>query len=66
MGFRRPGEVVSYDGRMRLRDDSPAPEGYDTWQPKMGWGGKVMVWIILSMIAGGTVLMFLDGFGQWL
>ena len=42
---------------MKLRDDDPAPEGYDTWRPKMGRGGKVMAWAILAGIALGSALM---------
>ena len=51
---------------MRLReDDPPAPAGYDTWQPRMGRGGKFVVWLILAMILVGSALMFVEGFGRW-
>ena len=51
---------------MKLRDDDPAPEGYDTWQPRMGRGGKLVAWTVLVMIGLGTALMIWQGVGQWL
>lgn len=39
------------------------PAGYETWRPRMGPGGRFLVWLILAMIAVGTVLMALSAFG---
>lgn len=50
---------------MRLREETPPPEGYETWQPRMGRGGKLIAWVILVMILLGTALMFWQGFSRW-
>ena len=34
-----------------------APEGYDTWRPRMGRGGRLLAWLILFMIGVGSALM---------
>jgi TRAP-type mannitol/chloroaromatic compound transport system permease small subunit len=39
----------------------PPPEGYEQWQPKMGRGGKLLVYVILAFIALGTALMAWQG-----
>lgn len=48
------------------RDEEPLPPGYESWQPRMGRGGKIMTWIILAFIAAGTALMAWQGFSRWL
>jgi len=50
---------------MKLRDDSPPPEGYETWEPRMGRGGKFLAWVILATILLGSVLMLWIGVRQW-
>lgn len=50
---------------MKLRDEQPAPEGCDTWQPRMGRGGKVIALVVLAMIAAGSALMLWQSASQW-
>lgn len=49
----------------RLRDEHPLPEGYESWSPRMGRGGKLFAWVILIVIGLGTALMAWEGFGRW-
>ena len=42
-----------------------APEGYDTWRPCMGRGGRLLVWLILLMIAAGSGLMVWHAVAVW-
>ncbi len=42
-----------------------APEGYDTWSPRMGRGGRVVVWVILAMIAVGSGMMAWQAWAAW-
>ena len=42
-----------------------APEGYDTWRPRMGRGGRLLVWLILLMIAAGSALMAWQAVAAW-
>lgn len=51
---------------VKLRDNDPPPPGYESWQPRMGRGGKVVAWTILLFIALGTALMAWQGLGRWL
>ncbi|MEM6458414.1 MAG: hypothetical protein AAF710_03375 [Planctomycetota bacterium] len=50
---------------MKLRDDPPLPEGYESWRPRMGRGGRAVAWAILALIAGGTALMAYLGLAPW-
>ncbi|MEO1237552.1 MAG: hypothetical protein AAFX76_12260 [Planctomycetota bacterium] len=45
----------------KLREEPPLPEGYESWSPRMGRGGKIAAWIILAMIVAGSVLMLWKG-----
>lgn len=50
----------------KLRDDDPPPPGYESWQPRMGRGGKFVAWVILAFILAGTALMAWQGFSRWM
>ncbi len=51
---------------MPLRDQHEPPEGYETWQPRMGRGGKLIAWGVLLVIFAGTALMLWQALRLWL